>query len=288
MNTYRKIAKSWKSKVTMEGAGVRLKRAFGYPELSQFDPFLLLDDFHSENPDDYLAGFPRHPHRGIETVTYMLHGKVRHGDSMGNSGIIQGGDIQWMTAGSGIIHEEMPEKAEGLLWGFQLWVNLPSAQKMMHPRYQNIQSSRIPEVSLDGGVRVKVICGSINEVTGPVRDIIVDPEYLDITIPAGSTFEHRVKDGYTVFSYVLEGEGSFEPQQEQTSGAETLLLFEKTGEQIRIAAADGTLRVLLLSGKPLAEPIAWHGPIVMNTKDELETAFQEYREGTFMKHGKVE
>lgn len=268
----------------MEGAGVRLKRVFGYPEISQFDPFLLLDDFHSDNPDDYLAGFPWHPHRGIETVTYMLHGKVRHGDSMGNSGVIQGGDIQWMTAGSGIIHEEMPQKDNGLLWGLQLWVNLPSTQKMIPPRYQDIQHSQIPEVSLDSGARIKVICGRIGEVSGPVEELIVEPEYFDVNVPAGSTFEHLVKDGYTVFCYVLEGEGGFGPQPKQLFGPETLLVFEKKGERVLVSTTDEALRFLLISGKPLGEPIAWYGPIVMNTKQELETAFQEYREGTFIRH----
>ena len=178
MSKIREIKQIWKSKPTTEGAGVRLKRAFGYPEVPLFDPFLMLDDFHYDNPDDYLAGFPWHPHRGIETVTYMLHGKVRHGDSMGNRGVIESGDLQWMTAGSGIIHEEMPERGNDLLWGFQLWTNLPASRKMMPPRYQDIQSAQIPEVSLQNGVTVKVICGTVENVTGPVQDIIVDPEYL--------------------------------------------------------------------------------------------------------------
>ena len=286
MDTIRAIKHTWKSKPTIEGAGVRLKRVFGYAEVPQCDPFLLLDDFHSDNPSDYLAGFPWHPHRGIETVTYMLHGKVRHGDSMGNRGILGSGDVQWMTAGSGIIHEEMPEKDNGLLWGLQLWVNLPASHKMMDPRYQDIHQNEIPEVTLHNQVKVRVVCGSINNTAGPVQDIVVDPEFLDVTVPAGSEFEHQVKDGYTVFAYVLEGEGLFDDGKSQQIPLETFVLFEKQGTGIRVTAEQTPVRFLLISGKPLEEPVAWHGPVVMNTQKELDLAFQEYRSGDFIKHGK--
>ena len=281
MSTHREIKSILKNKPTIEGAGVHLKRAFGYPEVPLLDPFLLLDDFHSENPDDYRAGFPWHPHRGIETVTYMLHGKVQHEDSMGNSGLIQSGDIQWMTAGSGIIHQEMPLEESETLWGFQLWVNLPASHKMMAPRYQDISQTLIPEVSLENNINIKVLCGTVEGVQGPVRDIIVDPEYLDITVPADTVFEHHIKHGYTVFAYILEGQGYFDDKQEHLFHPEHLVLF-KNGENVRIAAESENLRFLLISGKPIGEPVAWYGPIVMNTKQELQHAFDEYRNGTFI------
>ena len=279
----RGVAQIWKSQATVEGAGVHLKRVFGYPQVPYFDPFLLLDDFHSENPKDYLAGFPWHPHRGIETVTYMLRGKVEHGDSMGNHGVIQGGDVQWMTAGSGIVHQEMPKQEQNtLLWGFQLWVNLPASHKMMAPRYQEITSAQIPELVLANGVKIKIVCGTVGDVKGPAQEIIVDPEYLDVTVPAGAVFEHQVKDGYTVFAYLAEGQGTFD-EQHQHADAETLVLFQQDGDHLTIKADAEDLRFLLISGKPIGEPVAWHGPIVMNTKQELEVAFREYREGTFIK-----
>ncbi len=286
MSEVRKIENLSKSKPTLEGAGVHLKRAFGYYEVPRFDPFLLLDDFHSDNPQDYIAGFPWHPHRGIETVTYMNHGQVRHGDSLGNSGVIQSGDIQWMTAGSGIIHEEMPEQNNGMLWGFQLWVNLPTSHKMMKPRYQDIQSNNIEEYNSGEGIRVKVIAGTFKGITGPVRDIICEPQYLDVQLDPGKRFEHEVKNDHTLFAYVLEGKGRFEADGKQSGGEtqnpEDLVLFTK-GDSVLIEAAETPLRFLLISGKPIGEPVAWRGPIVMNTDDELRVAFEEYQNGTFIK-----
>lgn len=288
MSTNRTIHTILTSKPTTEGAGVRLKRVFGYPEVPLFDPFLLLDDFHSDNPDDYIAGFPWHPHRGIETVTYMLHGSVRHGDSIGNSGIIRGGDIQWMTAGGGIIHQEMPEHGDDpLLWGFQLWVNLPASHKMMEPRYQDITKDQVPEAALEHGVKIRILCGSIGDATGPVKSIVADPEYLDVTVPTGTTFKHAVKGGYTAFAYIIEGQGYFDSQKKQRLQPENLVLFDKQGDTVAITAADSSVRFLLISGKPIGEPVAWYGPIVMNTKAELEQAFEEYRNGTFLKHAQI-
>jgi len=285
MTTTRFIQASWRSVPTIEGAGVRLRRVFGFQHTPQFDPFLLLDDFHSDNPADYLAGFPWHPHRGIETVTYMLHGAVKHGDSMGNHGVIEGGGVQWMTAGSGIIHEEMPQQTDsGLLWGLQLWVNLPASHKMMPPRYRDVRGATIPEVTLEHDVRVKVICGRIGSVNAPVSDIVVDPEYLDVTIPPGATFTHQVKDGYTAFTYILAGSGQFNgAAQPAPFEKETLTLFERNGNQIQIESGKDGVHLALISGKPIGEPIAWYGPIVMNTKQELQIAFEEYRNGTFIK-----
>jgi redox-sensitive bicupin YhaK (pirin superfamily) len=285
MSTFRAMKRVFSGKPTIEGAGVRLKRAFGYHEVPLFDPFLLLDDFHSDNPADYLAGFPWHPHRGIETVTYVLHGSVRHGDSIGNSGVIQSGDVQWMTAGSGIIHQEMPEQANGnLLWGLQLWVNLPASHKMMPPRYRDVSNAQIPEVTLQDGVAVKIICGTVAGVKGPAQDIIADPEYLDVTVPAGTAFEYPVKDGYTVFAYVLEGQGYFDQQKTQLIQPEQLVLFDKSGDTVAMLTETDSLRLLLISGKPIGEPVAWYGPIVMNTQAELQQAFEEYSNGTFIKH----
>jgi redox-sensitive bicupin YhaK (pirin superfamily) len=289
----RKIKSITKSKPTLEGAGVHLKRAFGYYEVPQFDPFLLMDDFRNDDPGKYLKGFPAHPHRGIETITYILEGFAEHGDSMGNKGVIGPGDVQWMTAGSGIIHQEMPKPGpDGRMHGFQLWANLPASHKMMKPRYQDVKASEIPEVVLDNGVKIRVICGEINGVSGPVKDIIIDPEYLDITVPAGTEYVHPTKRGYTVFVYVIDGSmeawghGGMEAGK-QGSGEivvenETLVHFED-GDEVKVRADGGPVRFLLVSGKPLNEPISWGGPIVMNTKDELDLAFEEYRSGRFIK-----
>ena len=211
MSTVRRIKKVWKSKPTIEGAGVHLKRAFGYDQVPQLDPFLLLDDFRSDNPDHYLKGFPWHPHRGIETITYVLTGVVEHGDSMGNRGLISSGDVQWMTAGSGIIHQEMPKgDKKRVMSGFQLWANLPASHKMMAPRYRDVKNQQIPEVSLKGGIKAKIICGKLNGVVGPVQDIVTDPEYLDVTVPGGTTFTHPVRRGQNALAYVIEGEGYFD------------------------------------------------------------------------------
>jgi quercetin 2,3-dioxygenase len=298
----RKIKKVWKSKPTIEGAGVHLNRAFGNNQVPQLDPFLLLDDFHSDNPSQYLAGFPWHPHRGIETITYVLHGAVEHGDSMGNSGIISPGDVQWMTAGSGIIHQEMPTGGKDkLLWGFQLWANLPAKDKMMDPRYRGLTSDEIPEKKLSTGGTVKVISGTVDGVTGPVRDIVTDPEYIDISLPAGTTFIHPVSADRTAFAYVIAGKAYFDEERNPYSheaigsnyfdfkrdclfGAESLILYERHGDVIKIQTEDSPARFLLVSGKPINEPVAWYGPIVMNTQEELQIAFDEFGKGTFIKH----
>jgi quercetin 2,3-dioxygenase len=283
----RKIKKIFKSQPVLEGAGVRLHRAMGNREVPQFDPFLLLDDFRSDNPEDYIKGFPWHPHRGIETITYMLKGTVEHKDSMGNSGVISPGDVQWMTAGSGIIHQEMPEgDTSGAMHGFQLWANLPASHKMMDPRYREVKQSDIPQVVLGNGTTIKLVCGSYKNTSGPVKDIVVDPEYLDITVPANADFTHATKKGYTVFAYVFEGEGFLSEERDQNVSNRTLVLFDD-GDQIVVRTADRTVRFLLISGKPIGEPIAWYGPVVMNTDEELEIAFDEYRNGTFVKYRKA-
>ncbi len=284
MPQVRKIKTILKAKPTMEGAGVRLKRVFGYYETELMDPFLLLDHFGSENPDDYMKGFPWHPHRGIETITYMIDGQVKHEDSLGNSGTIGSGDVQWMSAGSGIIHQEMPNRSNGMMMGFQLWANLPSSSKMMHPRYQDIKSSEIPEVVKEGGARVRIICGKLDGTCGPVSEIVTDPEYMDVIIPSGKEFTHSVKKGHTVFAYVFEGEGYFDENKEKLIKSEHLVLFED-GEKVVAKSKDKQFRFLLISGMPIGEPIAWYGPIVMNNREELDLAFREYREGTFIKHG---
>jgi redox-sensitive bicupin YhaK (pirin superfamily) len=289
----RKISSVMKSRPTIEGAGVHLKRAFGYHQVPLFDPFLLLDDFHSSNPEDYLAGFPWHPHRGIETITYILEGRVEHGDSMGNKGVIGPGDVQWMTAGGGVIHQEMPKKiGSGVLWGFQLWANLPASQKMMAPRYRDVKAGTIPEVELPGGARVKVVSGKAGGVRGPVQDIVIDPLYMDVSLDGGSDFSHEVRDGHTLGVYVLEGEGVFGLREgsgggieaEVRAGPETVILYGHEGDRVEIRSLEDPLRFLLFAGKPLKEPIAWGGPIVMNTEEELELAFEEYQNGTFIKH----
>jgi redox-sensitive bicupin YhaK (pirin superfamily) len=297
----RKISRVFRSVPTVEGAGVHLKRAFGYHQVPLFDPFLMLDDFHNTDPARYLAGFPWHPHRGIETITYVLEGLVEHGDSMGNRGVIGAGDVQWMTAGSGIVHQEMPrESPTGTMWGFQLWANLPAARKMMAPRYRDVAAATIPEVLLPSGARVKVVAGTVEGVRGPVTDIVIDPELLDVTVPAGAAFDHAVKHGYTAVAYVIDGEGRFDEggdpwsydasgrgwtdlERKCTFGAETTLLYEREGEALRVRAGEGGVRFLLLAGKPLGEPVAWGGPIVMNTREELRLAFEEFERGTFIK-----
>jgi hypothetical protein len=284
--TNRRVSKILKGKPIIEGAGVHLKRAFGYSEVPAFDPFLLLDDFHSSNPVEYLAGFPWHPHRGIETITYILQGRVEHSDSMGNKGVIGAGEVQWMTAGSGIIHQEMPQTSPtGMNWGFQLWANLPAADKMMAPRYRDVKASDIPEVVLDSGAKIKIISGEVQGIQGPVRDIVTDPKFLDVWLPVDSTFTHAVESGYTVFVYVYEGEGYFDDadQQRVACGPENVVLFEQAGNQICVKTKEQAVRFLLLSGKPLNEPVAWRGPIVMNTKEELQVAFDEYQSGNFIK-----
>ena len=297
----RAIKKIWKSEPTIEGAGVHLKRAFGFHELPLLDPFLLLDDFRSENPADYKAGFPWHPHRGMETITYVLDGDVEHGDSMGNQGNISAGDVQWMTAGSGIIHQEMPKgNSRGQMLGFQLWANLPAHSKMMDPRYREVKRKEIPLVSTQDGATIRIICGTVNGTTGPVQDIVTEPEYLDIELAAGKSFTHSVKAHHTVFAYVIDGEAYFDrarvPFAHDAAGVNyfdmapicqcsngTLVLYETGGEHVTITTDKQSVRFLLVSGKPLNEPIAWYGPIVMNTHEELRRAFKEYQDGTFVK-----
>lgn len=279
----RSIKATYHGETVTEGAGVRLRRIFGYYEVPDFDPFLMLDDFRSDTPEHFLKGFPWHPHRGIETITYVLKGDVEHGDSLGNQGVISSGDVQWMTAGSGIIHQEMPKgDADGSMHGFQLWANLPASQKMMAPRYRGITAADIPEAALPDGVRVKVIAGEVAGVRGPMDRIVIDPEYLDCSVPAGVEFVHPTRRGYTAFLYVIGGRGVVGRTEVRDK---TLVLFEDGDELAASAAGDSPLRFLLLTGKPLGELVAWRGPIVMNTQEELNVAFQEYRDGTFIKQG---
>jgi redox-sensitive bicupin YhaK (pirin superfamily) len=283
MQETRKILKVIKSQPTIEGAGVHLKRAFGFSEVPTFDPFLLLDDFRSNDPRHYLAGFPWHPHRGIETITYVINGHVEHGDSLGNKGIISAGDVQWMTAGSGIIHQEMPKGDEThRMGGFQLWANLPASQKMMDPRYRDVESDQIPFIEKENGAIIRIVCGKLAGKQGPVEDISIDPQYIDVTVPPHSEFVHTTIRGHTVFAYVIEGRGLF-CQEKDAFSNETLVLFED-GNRISVSTDDEPIRFLLISGKPLNEPIAWQGPIVMNTQAELQLAFEEYRQGRFIKH----
>jgi redox-sensitive bicupin YhaK (pirin superfamily) len=282
MTQPRSVALLLTGKPTMEGAGVRLNRVFGHPEVARFDPFLLLDHLGSDNPDDYLAGFPWHPHRGIETVTYMLSGEVEHGDSLGNEGVIGAGDVQWMTAGSGIIHQEMPQRVDDRLRGFQLWTNLPSASKMMEPRYRDVPADIIPEVSPHDGLKIKVIAGEVVGVRGPVQDVIVEPEYLDITLEPGADLEHPTATDHTAFAYAIEGRGKVGPNGRHELGRGQLALFT-SGSSVLAKASDVPFRFLLVAGRPLGEPVAWSGPIVMNTREELATAFREYSDGTFIK-----
>jgi redox-sensitive bicupin YhaK (pirin superfamily) len=269
-----------RARPTVEGAGVSLVRAFHANELPELDPFLMLDDFHSNDPADYQAGFPSHPHRGIETVTYMIRGSADHQDSMGNRGTIGPGEVQWMTAGSGIIHGEMP-RGDGGMQGFQLWINLPRASKMMAPRYQNIRKDMIPVVRPSEEVEVRVIAGTFDGVEGPVKELIVPVEYLDVKILPGGGFEHPIADGRSAFAYIFQGRGSFGGGG-GTAGPENLVVYGD-GELVRITASDQGVRFLLVSGQPVGEPIAWRGPVVMNTEAELRQAFEELRAGTFVK-----
>jgi len=289
-----------KAKPTIEGAGVHLKRGFGFGNTSEYDPFLLFDDFRNDNPEDYLQGFPWHPHRGIETITYVLAGYVEHGDSMGNHGSIYPGDVQWMTAGSGIIHQEMPKgDAIGQMHGFQLWANLPSSLKMSAPHYQEVKSGEIPEVTDDDGTVVRIVCGGFWGTRGPVDGIAADPIYLDVSVPPGKRKRLPVETTRHAFAYVFAGSGKFsnasEPQVVKTEGVggvdptdfreadnRSLILFDH-GDEVEVQAGEEGIRFLLVSGKPLEEPVAWHGPIVMNTQEELQTAFAELKSGTFLK-----
>jgi quercetin 2,3-dioxygenase len=277
----RKIVRLIQPEPVIEGAGVRLKRSIAGRALDYLDPFLLLDHFGSDNPRDYLAGFPMHPHRGIETVTYMLAGRVRHEDSLGNAGVIGAGDVQWMTSGRGILHEEMPQPADGQMGGFQLWVNLPARLKMTRPHYQEVPSGTIPEVQRLDGVCVRVIAGSFDGVAGPVTDIAADPTYLDISVPNDVAFVHPVAHGHTVFAYVFEGTGQFSPDRSQPVVAPQLIVFGD-GDTIQVQAGPQGVRFLLVSGLPLGEPIARYGPFVMNTQAEIMQALEDLRNGTFV------
>lgn len=265
----------------LEGAGVKLRRIFGFADPEMFDPFLLFDDFSSENRQDFIKGFPWHPHRGIETITYVLKGDVEHGDSLGNEGVISSGEVQWMTAGSGIIHQEMPLGDEqGRLTGFQLWANLPASHKMMIPRYRSITPADIPVVKREDGTVIRLVAGSVEGVDGPVDDVIIDPEYMDISVPPEIHFTQTTHSGYTVFIYCIEGKLVI---GERTVAAGSLVLFDD-GDKVSFQAGQSGARFLYCSGKPLKEPVAWRGPIVMNTDQELETAFEELHQDTFIKH----
>jgi redox-sensitive bicupin YhaK (pirin superfamily) len=287
------------TKPHVEGAGVKLQRAFGFGDTTDFDPFLLLDDFRNENPDDYRAGFPWHPHRGIETITYVLAGQVEHGDSLGNRGNLGAGDVQWMTAGRGILHQEMPQgDPQGRMHGFQLWANLPSSLKMTTPRYQDVVAKDIPEVVDDDGTRARVICGEFWGKRGPIDGVAAEPRYVDISVPPGRRKRLAVDTSRHAFAYVFAGSGTFrdasEPRGVQTDhvGAgpdaandavnRSLVLFD-SGDEIVVQAGDEGIRFLLVSGKPIEEPVAWYGPIVMNTREQLQQAFAELRDGTFIK-----
>ncbi len=298
----RPVKRIVQSKPTLEGAGVKLRRAFGFGETSEFDPFLLLDDFRNERPEDYRAGFPWHPHRGIETITYVLAGEVEHGDSLGNKGKMGPGDVQWMTAGSGILHQEMPKgDAQGRMHGFQLWANLPSHLKMTAPRYQDISAKAIPEIVDDDGTRVRVVCGDFWGKKGPVEGVAADPRYLDISVPPGKRKTLPVEVDRHAFAYVFEGSGTFsgssnpfgvltekdsangETLVREQTGNRSLVVFDR-GDEVTVQAGDEGIRFLLVSGKPIEEPVAWYGPIVMNTDAELQAAVSELRNGTFIKH----
>ncbi|MFN8008508.1 MAG: pirin family protein [Terriglobia bacterium] len=297
----RPVKRISQSQPTIEGAGVRLRRAFGFGKTSDFDPFLLLDDFRNEKPEDYLAGFPWHPHRGIETITYVLAGNVSHGDSLGNKGSLGAGDVQWMTAGSGILHQEMPNgDARGRMHGFQLWANLPAAMKMTAPRYQDVAARDIPVIVDNDETTVRIVCGSFWGKKGPVEGIAADPRYLDIWVPPQKRKTLPVETNRHAFAYVFEGSGTFRdasaPVAVKTEkvgtgpdvvvdevGNRSLVLFD-TGDEVTVQAGDSGIRFLLVSGKPLEEPVAWRGPIVMNTEEELRQAYAELHNGTFLRN----
>src|SRR5437667_8460706 len=298
----RPVKRIVQSKPAIEGAGVRLRRAFGFGDTGEFDPFLLLDDFRNDRPEDYRAGFPWHPHRGIETITYVLAGNVEHGDSLGNRGNLGAGDVQWMTAGRGILHQEMPQGGpQGRMHRFQLWANLASALKMTAPRYQDIKADEIPEIVDDDGTRVRVVCGEFWGKRGPVEGVAADPRYLDIWVPPGRRKTLPVETERHAFAYVFEGSGNFrsaskpfgvltekaEPDGTEAlirerTGNRSLVLFDR-GDEVTVEAGEEGIRFLLVSGKPIEEPVAWYGPIVMNTQEQLRQAFQELDQGTFLK-----
>jgi redox-sensitive bicupin YhaK (pirin superfamily) len=299
----RPVKRIVQAKPTVEGAGVKLRRAFGFGDTGETDPFLLFDDFRNDRPDDYRAGFPWHPHRGIETITYVLAGTVDHGDSLGNRGTLGAGDVQWMTAGSGILHQEMPQgDPQGRMHGFQLWANLPAALKMTAPRYQDIGSADVPQIVDDDGTVVRVICGEFWGKRGPVEGVSADPRYFDVFVPAGRRKSLPAETSRHAFAYVFEGSGTFraasqpfgvlterqvddrETRAREQTGNRSLVLFD-SGDEVTVEAGDEGIRFLLISGKPIGEPVAWYGPIVMNTQAELQQAVAELREGTFIKRG---
>ena len=298
----RPIKRIMEAKLTIEGAGVKLRRAFGFGETREFDPFLLFDDFRNERPEDYLAGFPWHPHRGIETITYVLTGAVTHGDSLGNRGTLGAGDVQWMTAGSGILHQEMPRgDPQGRMHGFQLWANLPASLKMTAPRYQDVSARDIPAVIDDDGTTVRVVCGNFWGKAGPVDGVAADPRYLDVWVPAGQRKTLPVETSRHAFAYVFEGAGTFRDASQpvavrtervgpaegvapEKTGNRSLVLFD-SGDEVTVQAGDAGIRFLLVSGQPIEEPVAWYGPIVMNTEAQLRQAYEELRQGTFIRPG---
>ena len=294
----RPVKRIVQSQPTIEGAGVRLRRAFGFGATEEFDPFLLLDDFRNDRPEDYRAGFPWHPHRGIETITYVLAGTVEHKDSLGNAGALGAGDVQWMTAGRGILHQEMPQgDAKGRMHGFQLWANLPSSLKMTKPRYQDVAAKDVTEITDDDGTHVRIVCGDFWGKSGPVQGVAADPRYLDVWVPPGKRKILPVETTRHAFAYVFEGSGTFrdasqplEPKTEIVgspaaageTGNRSLVLFDR-GDEVVVQAGDQGIRFLLVSGKPIEEPVAWYGPIVMNTPEQLRQAYDELQAGTFIK-----
>ena len=293
----RPIKRIIEAKPTIEGAGVRLRRGFGFGDTSEFDPFLLFDDFRNDRPADYQAGFPWHPHRGIETITYVLAGTVDHGDSLGNVGTLGAGDVQWMTAGSGILHHEMPKgDPAGRMHGFQLWANLPARLKMTDPRYQDVAAKDIPEITDDDGTVVRVVCGTFWGQTGPVEGVATEPIYLDVSIPPGRRKSLPVDTYRTAFAYIFAGSGSFRSASDpfgilteqaddtvvrETTGNRSLVVFD-SGDEVTVEAGPEGIRFLLVSGKPLQEPVAWHGPIVMNTRQEIQQTLRDLQDGTFI------
>jgi len=297
----RPVKRIVQSRPAIEGAGVKLRRAFGFGDTDEFDPFLLLDDFRNDRPEDYRAGFPWHPHRGIETITYVLAGTVDHGDSLGNRGTLGAGDVQWMTAGRGILHQEMPQgDPQGRMHGFQLWANLPSSLKMTAPRYQDVPMSAIPEIVDDDGTRVRVVCGEFWGKRGPVEGVAADPRYLDVSVPPGKRKSLPVEVDRHAFAYVFAGSGAFRSASKpfgaltekavdgndilmrEQAGDRSLVVFDR-GDEVTVEAGEAGIRFLLVSGKPIEEPVAWYGPIVMNTQAELQQAVTELRNGTFIR-----
>jgi redox-sensitive bicupin YhaK (pirin superfamily) len=278
----RRVLRTVRGQPTSDGAGVKLTRVIGQRDLDMIDPFLMLDEFRSDQAGDYIAGFPSHPHRGFETVTYMLAGRMRHGDNQGNSGLLTPGSVQWMTAGRGIVHSEMPEQEDGLMWGFQLWVNLPAADKMTAPRYQDIAPERIPEIAPAEGVRVRVLAGRIGEVAGPVSGVATDPLYLDVELAAGARFAVPVAAGHNAFAYVYAGDARIGPADAATPVARgELALLAREGDDVLVAAGDAPARLILVAGRPLGEPVAKYGPFVMNTPEQIVEAIRDYQSGRF-------